>query len=127
VDIYPVVPNVSKPLLQCTASMLEACGYAGGVVHPSGKYIFMMISQGTTQIDKVKLNQKKIVDTGNYIPYSLANSVQMGRWSMESTIQTPDTYIEIFAFNTTTSAVTTNGYFIGVPSGLDSCFVAERY
>jgi hypothetical protein len=127
VNIYPAVPNVSKPLLQCTASMLQACGYAGGVVHPSGKYIFMMISQGTTQIDKVKLNQKKIVDTGNYIPY------QFGQFSPDGTLvygiynSNPGYYIEIFAFNTATSAVTTNGYFIGVPSGLDSYFVAERY
>jgi hypothetical protein len=73
------------------------------------------------------LNQKKIVDTGNYIPY------QFGQFSPDGTLvygiynSNPGYYIEIFAFNTATSAVTTNGYFIGVPSGLDSYFVAERY
>ena len=34
VNIYPRVPSTSPPLVQCTASMLEACGYAGGVAHP---------------------------------------------------------------------------------------------
>jgi hypothetical protein len=69
VNIYPRKPNTTKPLLQCTASMLQACGYAGGFAHPSGKYIFMEISQDTTQIDKVELGAKKIVDTSHYIPY----------------------------------------------------------
>jgi hypothetical protein len=59
VNVYPLKPNTSKRMLQCTASMLQACGYAGGVAHPSGKFIFMEISQETTQIDKVELGQRK--------------------------------------------------------------------
>jgi hypothetical protein len=128
VNIYPLVPNTSKTLLQCTATMLEACGFASGaVVHPSGKYIFMTISQDSVQIDKIELGQKKIVDTGNYIPY------QFGQFSPDGTMvygiynSTPGYYIEIFGFNAGTSAVTTNGYVISVPSGLDSYFVAQRY
>jgi len=39
VDIYPRVPNAQQPLVHCTAEMLEACGYATGRVHPSGKYL----------------------------------------------------------------------------------------
>jgi hypothetical protein len=128
VNIYPLVPNTSKPLLQCTATMLEACGYASGAaVHPSGKYVFMTISQDSAQIDKVELSQKKIVDTGNYIPY------QFGQFSPDGTLvygiynSSPGYYLEIFGFNVATSAVTTGGYVISVPSGLDPYFVAQRY
>jgi hypothetical protein len=128
VNIYPLVPNTSKLLLQCTAQMLEACGYASGaVVHPSGKYVFMTISQDSVQIDKIELGQKRIVDTGNYIPY------RFGQFSPDGTLvygiynSTPGYFIEIFGFNVSTSAVTTNGYVISVPSGLDPYFVAQRY
>ena len=127
VNIYPLVPNTSKMLLQCTAQMLEACGYAGGaVVHPSGKYIFTAISGDVWQIDKIELSQKKIVDTGNYIPYLF------GQFSPDGTlvygIYSPSTdyYIEIFGFNASTSAVT-SGYYIYVPWWLDPYFVAQRY
>ncbi len=79
VNIYPVVPSTSTPLLSCTAQMLEACGYASGVAHPSGKYVFMAISQDSTQIDKVEISQKKIVDTSNYIPVELSAFTRMER------------------------------------------------
>jgi hypothetical protein len=128
VNIYPLVPNTSKLLLQCTAQMLEACGYASSyVVHPSGKYIFTAISGDVSQIDKIELSQKKIVDTGNYIPYLF------GQFSPDGTlvygIYNPGTeyYIEIFGFNAATSAVTTSGYYIYVPWWLDPYFVAQRY
>jgi hypothetical protein len=52
VNIHPLLPHTSQPLMQCTASMLEACGYAGGVAHPSGKYIFMGITSDTVQIER---------------------------------------------------------------------------
>lgn len=52
VNIDPVRPN-AKPLVHCTANMLEACGNVGGYVHPSAKYLFMQISQDTTQIERV--------------------------------------------------------------------------
>jgi hypothetical protein len=128
VNIYPLVPNTSKTLVQCTATMLEACGFASGaVVHPSGKYVFTLISPNSVQIDKVQLSQKKIVDTGNYIPY------QFGQFSPDGTLvygiynSSPGYYIEIFGFNVSTSAVTTNGYVISVPSAADSYFVAQRF
>jgi hypothetical protein len=128
VNIYPLVPNTGKPVLQCTATMLEACGYASGAaVHPSGKYLFTTISQDSVQIDKIELDQKEIVDTGNYIPY------QFGQFSPDGTLvygiynSSPGYYIEIFGFNVSTSAVTTNGYVISVPSAADSYFVAQRF
>jgi hypothetical protein len=79
------------------------------------------------QIDKVELSQKKIVDTGNYIPY------QFGQFSPDGTLvygiynSSPGYYIEIFGFNVSTSAVMTNGYVISVSSAADSYFVAQRF
>ncbi|MFZ0817633.1 MAG: hypothetical protein WAM78_19065 [Candidatus Sulfotelmatobacter sp.] len=35
VNIYPIEPSTSTPLVTCTAEMLEACGYSTGVAHPS--------------------------------------------------------------------------------------------
>src|SRR5882757_6166019 len=48
VYVYPLVPNTSQQLVHCDAGMLEACGYSGGVAHPSGMYVFMEISQEST-------------------------------------------------------------------------------
>jgi len=126
VDIYPVKPNTSTPIVQCTASMLQACGYAIGVAHPSGKYVFMGVSQDSTQIDKVELSAHKIVDTTNYIPY------QFGQFSPDGTlvyaISDASTYdIEIYGFDVATGAARTNGGVIVLPSGLDVWFTAHRY
>jgi hypothetical protein len=127
-NIYPVVTNTSNPLVQCTAQMLEACGYgSGAAIHPSGKYVFMAISPDSAQIDQVDLSQKKIVDTGNFIPY------RFGQFSPDGTVvygiynPGPGYYIEIFGFNAATSAVTTAGFYISVPSWMDPYFVTERY
>jgi hypothetical protein len=125
VNIDPVKPNTT-PVVHCTANMLEACGNAGGFVHPSGKYLFMQISQDTTQIERVELGQHKIVDTGNYIPYPF------GRFSPDGSLvyailnQSSGYLIEIYGFNATSSAVRPGGA-IYVPSGFDSYFAAERY
>jgi hypothetical protein len=56
-SIYPIVPGSANPapLLQCTAKMLQACGYAfDEAVHPSGKYIFSQIDTDTEQIVKIE-------------------------------------------------------------------------
>jgi hypothetical protein len=127
VNIYPVKPNTSTPIVQCTASMLQACGYAGGVAHPSGKYVFMGITQDSTQIDRVELGAHKIVDTTNYIPY------RFGQFSPDGTLvygvydPYPAYNIEIYGFNVATGAVRTNGGVIALPSDLDSWFTAQRY
>jgi hypothetical protein len=125
VNIDPVKPH-TKPLVHCTANMLEACGNAGGVAHPSGNYLFMRISPDATQIERVALSRHRVVDTGNYIPYGF------GQFSPDGSIvygilnQTSGYALEIYGFNATTSAVRPGGS-IFVPSGLDSYFVAERY
>src|SRR6202140_81775 len=71
VNIYPAVPNTSKPEVQCTASMLAACGAPNGLVaHPSGQYLLIGNSNGSaSEIEKIEYSQKKIVDTGNQAPY----------------------------------------------------------
>jgi len=80
VNIYPAVPNTSNPELQCTASMLAACGALNGVVvHPSGQYFFIGNSNSSaTEIEKIDYSQKKIVDTGNKVPYIQDISGQIG-------------------------------------------------
>jgi hypothetical protein len=126
-NIYPLKPGTNTPIVNCTASMLEACGYSSGVANPSGKYIFMGISQNSTQIEKVELSEKKIVATPNYIPYSISG------FSPDGTLVYSDSYswdgsyydLEIYGFDLTTSDVTPGGY-INVPS-TDYYFVAERY
>lgn len=125
VNIDPVKPD-PKPLVHCTANMLEACGYVGGFVHPSGKYLFMQISQDTTQIERVEAYQHKIVDTGNYIPYPFARFSPDGSLVYAILNQSSGYLLEIYGFNATTSAVQPGGA-IYLPSGFDAYFVAERY
>jgi hypothetical protein len=131
VSIYPLVPDTSAPLLNCTASMLESCGYGTGTAHPSGKYIFMSDTQNFTEIDRVELNSKKIVDTGNYIPYSFGPLAISGQFSPDGTIvyaTSPvisGSYgIQIYGFNVATSDVTPGGA-IGVPE-LDFFLATQR-
>ncbi len=128
VNIYQVQPNVTTPLVQCTASMLEACGYFNTptLVHPSGKYLFLGISPGTTQIEKVELGAKKIVDTSNYIPYGVEQFSPDGTIAYGNYYVGPGFFIEIYGFDVSTATVTPGG-IIGAPSALDSWFTADRY
>ncbi len=126
VDIYGVATGTQPPIVQCAVGMLEACGYSGGVAHPSGKYVFMGISPDLTQIEKVELTEKKIVDTGNYIPYSLSAFSPDGSIVYSYSFANPGYILEIYGFDVATSNVTPGGG-IFVPSGLDPYFVAERY
>ncbi|HEY3973922.1 MAG TPA: hypothetical protein VGM18_13030 [Candidatus Sulfotelmatobacter sp.] len=128
VNIYPLQPNTGTPLVQCTGAMLQACGNSWGWVHPSGKYIFMDISQDSTQIDQVDISTKTIVDTGHYIPYSF-----WGQFSPDGTLvyptynfNTTQYYIEIFGFDPANANITQGG-IIDVPSNLDPFFVSQRY
>ena len=64
---YPLSGG-TNPLVSCTASMLEACGYATWeTVDPSGNYVFFEISSNATQVTRLEPGQKKIADTGNYV------------------------------------------------------------
>ncbi len=125
VNVYPLVPNTSTAMLQCTATMLEACGYGGAMrVHPSGEYVFMDI--GVQQVEKVDLNSKTITDTSYYIPY------QFGAFSPDGSLVfavndfSSGFDIEIYGFNVSTGAVTL-GQYIYVPQQIDSWLAAQRY
>ena len=125
VNVYPLVPNTSTALLQCTATMLEACGYGGAMrVHPSGEYVFMDI--GVQQVEKVDLNSKTITDTSYYIPYPLGAFSPDGSLVYAVNNSGSGFYIEIYGFNVSTGAVTP-GQYIYVPQQIDNWLPAERY
>jgi len=128
VNVYSVNDTGKNLLVHCGESMLEACGNAVGVAHPSGEYMFMNIAQDTTQIDKVDLTGKKIVDTGNYIPgaltYGLTSEFSPDGTLVYATSQNNGNYtIQVFGFNVSTSAVTP-GAVIGHSGPF---YAAERY
>jgi hypothetical protein len=128
VNVFPVQPNASaSPLIECTASMLEACGYQGGLnlVHPSGKYVFMGISAGTTQIDKVEVGAHKIVDTSNYIPYTVEKFSPDGAIAYGVQNENTGFEVEIYGFDVETGKIAAGGG-IYVPSPLDPWSAAER-
>jgi hypothetical protein len=67
-DLAALPLSGGTPLVDCTAAMLEACGYATWeTVDPSGKYVFFQVSSTTTLVTKLELAKKKIVDTGSYV------------------------------------------------------------
>lgn len=141
VNIYPLQPATAQPLLplvQCTATMLYACGYGGGVAYISGEYVFLSVNNqaGTlgnpgTVIDKVDLAAGEIVPTGTTIPFASCGG---NAFSPDGNIAYACNYqnqlqgysIGIYGFDAATAKVTVGGT-ITVPSGLDSFFVAERY
>jgi hypothetical protein len=114
VNIFPLVPDTTTPLVQCTASMLESCGYAKGVAHPSGRYIFMGDTEGFCEIDRVELEAKKILDTGNYIPSGFGGTPFYSQFGADGTIAYAygsNNSIQIYGFNVETSEVTPGGSF----------------
>ena len=127
VNVYPLVPNTNTPLLQCTASMLEACGYGGlAGVHPSGEYVFMDIGSGVDQVEKVDLNSKTITDTSYYIPYAFGAFSPDGSLVYAVNNSGSGFDIEIYGFNVSTGAVTP-GQYIYVPQQIDNWLAAQRY
>jgi hypothetical protein len=124
VNIYPVVPSTSTPLLTCTADMLEACGYSVGLAHPSGKYVFMAIASDLTQIDKVELSQKKIVDSSNYVPYWVTQFSPDGTLVYGVQYENSGSQLMIYGFDVATSEVTPGGS-IELPSTFDAFYTAE--
>jgi 6-phosphogluconolactonase (cycloisomerase 2 family) len=110
--VFPLTTKKNaKPLINCTATMLGACGSDIGVAHPSAKYVFYTNAQdNTTEVDAVNLSSKQIVSTGttfstptpNVLEFSPDGSVV---YSWDSTTST----ISIFGFNASTAAITTGG------------------
>jgi len=126
VNVYALQPNVTTPLIQCTASMLANCGSdAFGLTHPSAQYVFLFSPQQTTDIDEVDLNSKQIVGTSSTIPYRVEQFSPDGSIAYAANNVNTGLDIQIYGFNTTNAQVTVGGA-ISVPSGLDSWFAVER-
>jgi hypothetical protein len=111
-QVYPITTNQNaKPSIDCTSTMLAACGLDTGVAHPSAKYVFYTNAQNnTTEVDAVDLSSKQIVSTGttfstptpSVLEFSPDGSVV---YSWDGTTST----ISIFGFNASTAAITTGG------------------
>jgi hypothetical protein len=115
-QVYPITTNQNaKPRIDCTSTMLAACGLDTGVAHPSAKYVFYINPQDNTiEVDAVDLSSKQMVSTGttfstptpNVLEFSPNGSVV---YSWQSTAGT----ISIFGFNPSTAAITTGGSVTG--------------
>ncbi len=99
------------PLFNCTATMLEACGYATWETpDPSGRYVFFQVSPDNTLIAKIELAQQKVVETGNYV-----NGFVVGFspddvlvYTQNQQVLNPSTY-SIYVFDPATGGVTYTG------------------
>jgi DNA-binding beta-propeller fold protein YncE len=99
------------PLFNCTATMLEACGYATWETpDPSGRYVFFQVSPDNTLIAKIELAQQRVVETGNYI-----NGFVVGFspddvlvYTQNQQVLNPSTY-SIYVFDPATGGVTYSG------------------
>jgi hypothetical protein len=126
VNVYPLKPNVTTPLIQCTGSMLADCATDINTVHPSAEYIFMFNpQQPNTDVNKVDLTLKQIVATGSTIPYEVQQFSPDGTIAYGVNDINGALTIEIYGFNVATASVTQGGT-ISVPSDLDSWWAVER-
>lgn len=127
VNVYPPTGG-TKPLFTCTASMLEACGYGTyDWVDRSGNYIFIPISSDTTQITKLELQQKQIVDTGYYVSgivlaFSPDNALV---YVQDGQLMNPYIFY-VYVFNPATGGVTYTGGQISSPGVAEAVVTALR-
>ena len=126
VNVYPLEPNVTTPLIQCTASMLANCGSDNfGLAHPSAQYVFLFNPQQTTDIDQVDLSSKQFLATSSTIPYRVEQLSPDGSIAYAANDLNNGLNIQIYGFNVANAQVTSGGS-ISVPSDLDSWFAVER-
>lgn len=127
VNVYPVQPNTSTPVAQCTSTMQAVCGsFQLGNAHPSGQYAFLTDLQNVTQILRVDTTAMQLTPTGISIPYEVQQFSPDGQVAYGVNDVNGAVIIEIYGFNSSSAAVTRGGT-IQVPSTLDSWFVSERY
>lgn len=68
-DVYPHVPNPQSPLIHCTTSMLNVCGYVNGFqLDPSQQNVFISSSTDPITVAQMNLAQGNLVATGSTIP-----------------------------------------------------------
>jgi hypothetical protein len=125
VDIYQLQPNVSKPEVDYTITMLKACGNDGGIAHPSGNWIFFFNAQGATVVGEVKLSNHKITGPFSPIPYEVQQFSPDGTIAYAANDVNTALNVEIYGFNQSSGSLTKGGT-ISVPSDLDSWFTAQR-
>ena len=127
VDIYPLVPNTTGPVLQCTAQMLASCGFGSfpGVAHPSGKYIFLPTMSGGTEVDRVELARREIVASDNAIPYGIRQFSPDGAVAYAEQESWSGYTVEVYGFNVARGTLTVGGS-VGPLTYSQSYFIAER-
>jgi hypothetical protein len=126
-SVYPAGGGPS-PLFTCMAARLEACGYGTWeTVDPSGKYVFLQVSTDTTDITRLELAHKKVVDTGNYVNgFVWAFSPDdVLIYTQDEETSNPWLY-SIYVFDPTTGGVTFTGAQIGEASAVDQLVPALR-
>jgi hypothetical protein len=125
VNVYPL--NGGPELFSCTASMLQACGYAlSDTVDRTGKYVFLQASEDNTEITKLDFAQKKLIDTGGYVDgYVIGFSVDDALIYTQD-YSTSDSPISIYTFNSATGAVSYDGSQITLPALPDGLIPALR-
>jgi hypothetical protein len=107
-NVYPLSGG-STPIFSCTASMLQACGYGiSENVDPSGNYIFFQTDLNVTEVTRLELAEKQIVDTGNSFP-DLVQVFSPDDKLIYATNSNSTGTIPIYVFDAATGAVTYNG------------------
>jgi hypothetical protein len=107
-DVYPLSGGTT-PIFSCTAEMLRACGYGlSENVDPSGNYILFRSDLEVTEVTKLELAKKQIVDTGNSFPDLLQVFSPDDKLIYAANDNSLGT-IPIYVFDAATGAVSYNG------------------
>jgi len=95
----------------CNASMLEACGYGlWNFVDPLGKFDLIEVAPDLTDITRINLTTKKLVDTNNYVQgYFMAFAPDDALIYTQQANQSNPWIYPIYVFNPTTGAAAYTG------------------
>ena len=116
--VYPLERNPKTPLINCTSSMLAACGEAGSyLADPLGKYLVMELGSNS-EIVRIDLASQQIVDTGSTIPttqqpfFSPDDRLLYGlSYDLQG-----DATIQIYGFDRESGQLTTGGQISVAPT-----------
>ncbi len=123
VDVFQL-PNVTTPVVNCTASMLAVCGDFGyPLAHPSGEDVFLQVSNNLTEIGQVNLETQQSVEV-NSLPYGVYMFSPDGKIAYGQASGPHEIYIS--GFNPANGEVKLGGT-IHLPHVLDYWVAAERY
>jgi len=128
VNVYPMQPHSSTPLIECTSSMQAACGsFIAPLAHPSGQYVFIYDSSYLTDILRVDVPNQQLTLTNSSIPYEVQQFSPDGSiaYAVYDDFE-GELNIEIYGFNTSNAALTPGGT-ITLPTDSYPWYAAERY